>query len=259
MHIYTHTYIHIYVYVFIQISTHVYAHIKTGKCGCRTCRKCRECCWVFVDASTPPTHTPPPTHTHTHTHTCMRTHTLTHTYMYIHMCIYTWLQVNAAAELLLWVLCHLTWFARLVHNTRRQCLIFIGLFPQRSPIIIGSFAKSDLQFTTSYASSPPCGSNVLAQLLMALCSTFPYKTQWFVYSLFDVHRPLCIGCLLCIIYLMCILCIIYLMCILCIIYLMCILHLWERDRERAARIGKCGRVYDLFDVHVIFGWSIWCA
>ena len=47
------------------------------------------------------------------------------------------------------------WY-RVAKTHRMPCLILNSHFPQKIPIIIGSFAKNDLQLKASYESSPPC-------------------------------------------------------------------------------------------------------
>ena len=51
------------------------------------------------------------------------------------------------------------WMSHVAHTGWQRpigCLILIGHFPQKRPIISGSVAKNDLQFNASYGSSPFC-------------------------------------------------------------------------------------------------------
>ena len=88
-------------------------------------------------------------------------------YMLTHMCVYRCKYTQSY-----------TGWQRLI-----GCLVFIGHFPQKSPIISGSFAKHYLQLKVFYGSSPPCANNGIVENLHIVTCTRVYT-----------HRLICFAC-----------------------------------------------------------------
>jgi len=81
------------------------------------------------------------TYVHTYIYICI--HIFIHVYIQTYVYIYASLQSHAYGT-----------------GWRRPigCLIFVGHFRKKSPIIIGSFAENDMQLKASHGLAPPCTS-----------------------------------------------------------------------------------------------------
>jgi len=70
-------------------------------------------------------------------------------YIYVYLCICNWCNLDdSLCSLLCPSVCA-------IFSWPTESMIFRGHFPQKSPMISGSFAKRDLRLMASYASSPP--------------------------------------------------------------------------------------------------------
>jgi len=106
-----------------------------------------------------------------HTHALARTHLHAHMHSYAHS--YTFTKNLTASACLFSMACKvIVYYIFYTHRHKAWrkpigYLIFICQFPQKNPIISGSFAKHDLQLQVFYGSAPPCTEREMLTLQCA--------------------------------------------------------------------------------------------
>jgi len=145
IYIYIHIYIYIYmIYMYLYIYIYIYMH-QTELCLLLTLLQSTStwCTCICICA-----------------HTCMYVYVCMYMYIFTHtpLCIHTLIHRKPTAS---------TW-------RPTGCLIFIGHFPQKNPIINGSFAENDRQLKASYRLHP-----------LDSCSLSPSTSCIYMY-LFDI-------------------------------------------------------------------------
>ena len=140
MHTYTNVYVNTYMYIHKYTHTHIYV--------CKPYMQPYIYTYIYI-------------HVHTYIYIHTRLHTPTFARILIrefnmYVCVYTYTHMSYALPKYIVSITGI----RTSDTTGRRgpigCLIFRGHFPQKSPVISGSFAKRDFQLKAFYAFSPSC-------------------------------------------------------------------------------------------------------